>query len=72
MTNEEIKQNAWNYANEDASVYWKYNYNAYIAGAHSRDEEINELEKKVSALETIITTARATIFTQEEIIKDLK
>ena len=46
MTDEEIKQNA--------EIYAKYSsranntaYYAYIEGAHSRDEEIEELEKRL-------------------------
>lgn len=82
MTDEQIKQNAEEYANEhmvrtDGGGGWEEEYDyeeqkaAYLAGAHSRDEEIKELEKKVSANETVIVTAKATISTQEEIIKQL-
>jgi hypothetical protein len=77
MTDEQIKQNAEEYAGNSAKHLqqpyeeYKLRYDAYLAGVHSRDDEIKELKKKVSALETIITTARATISTQEEIIKDL-
>lgn len=80
MTDELIKQNADAYARqflepydeEYAPIKYVTAQMAHIAGAHSRDEEIKELEKKVSALKTVIVTARATISTQEAIIKDLR
>ena len=53
MTEEQIKQNAEAHASyfyPRNSTVWQDRYHAYIAGAHSRDEEIKELEKKVSAL----------------------
>lgn len=75
MTNEQIKQRAEEYALKRTLVSTDSFHGMvenYLAGAHSRDEEINELEKKVSALETVIVTARATISTQEAIIKDIR
>ena len=82
MTDEQIKQNAEEYAEQNKVNFSEdknfevYDYDeqkeAYLTGAHRRDEEINELEKKVSALETVIVTARATISMQEAIIKDLR
>lgn len=57
MTEEQIKQNAEAYAEQHAvridggGYEEEYDYkeqeNAYIAGAHSRDEEIEELKKKL-------------------------
>lgn len=70
MTDEQIRQNAKFMYKQASNADDKID--AYITGAHSRDEEIRELEKKVSALETVIVTARATISTQEAIIKDLR
>ena len=51
MTEEQIRQNAANYASNDASVYWQYNYNAYIAGAKSRapQEMFDEMSAKQKA-----------------------
>jgi len=56
MTNEQIKQNAEAYA--DKNCVFDYNstendavINAFIAGAHSRDEEIEKLMKRIEELE---------------------
>lgn len=56
MTEEQIKQNAEAYAEQHAVRIdgggWEEEYdyeeqeNAYIAGAHSRDDEIKELKRK--------------------------
>jgi hypothetical protein len=74
MTDEQIEQNADAYADVFGRHMVDYYgvKDAFISGAHSRDEEVNQLEKKVSALETVIVTARATISMQEAIIKDLR
>ena len=73
MTNEHIKQQAEAYADEMVANFHRYPVvEDFIAGAHSRDEEIEELKKKVSALETVIVTARATLSTQEAVIKGLR
>ena len=61
MTDEEIKQNAKTYAIEKYGEYDEHDYTdrsgrnlcnavsekAFIAGAHSRDKEIEELKKKL-------------------------
>lgn len=56
MTEEQIKQNAEEYANSmrlstenPPSDYHIGIYDGYIAGAHSRDEEIEQLKKAVSS-----------------------
>lgn len=62
MTDEQIKQNAEEYAD---SIYdrkfqnslWKDKYYAFVAGAHSRDEEIKELEKRVKYADESIADA---------------
>ena len=61
MTDEEIKLNAEAYAEEHAvrtdNGGWEEEYDyeeqeaAYIAGAHSRDPEIEELKKRIDELE---------------------
>lgn len=61
MTEEEIKLNAEAYAEEHAvrtdGGGWEEEYDyeeqeaAYIAGAHSRDKEIEELKKRIEQLE---------------------
>lgn len=54
MTEEQIKQNAEVYAEERCIRYneqYGACYDAYIAGAHSRDEEIEELKKRIAELE---------------------
>ena len=75
MPEEQIKQNAEEYASDKnyrtCNPSWWAQID-FIAGAHSRDEEIKELKKEVSALETVIVTARAATSTQEAIIKDLR
>lgn len=60
MTNEEIKQKAHDYTyTKDHNWTWDDSgeshvdisaevYDAYIAGAHSRDEEIESLQRRVS------------------------
>lgn len=53
MTEEQIRQNAENYVDSlrDDQDMGKYDYNdmekSYIKGAHSRDKEIEELNKKL-------------------------
>lgn len=52
MTNEEIKQNALKCADDfiaDAT-FKRYIRDTYIAGAHSRDEEIKELKEEIESL----------------------
>jgi hypothetical protein len=59
MSAEEIKQNAEEYAN---SMYdkkyqnelWKECYMIYIAGAHSRDEEIKVLKEEIKILRDML------------------
>ena len=54
MTDEQIKQNAKNFAiNETGGLAIKYFpcEKGYIAGAHSRDPEIEELKKRIEELE---------------------
>lgn len=52
MTEEQIKQNAIKAATEFKN--WRHPqisfYDGYIAGAHSRDEEIKELETELESL----------------------
>ena len=53
MTDEQIKQKAEAYAKERCIRYneqYGYCYDAFIAGAHSRDEEIEELKKQIERL----------------------
>ena len=52
MTEEQIKQNAEEYANNEKQYYLEIGCydlicEAFIAGAHSRDKEIKELKKKL-------------------------
>lgn len=52
MTDEEIKQNALKCADDfiaDAT-FKRYMRDTYIAGAHSRDEEIKELKEEIESL----------------------
>lgn len=74
MTEKMIKQNAEAYADVFGRHMVDYYgvKDAFTSGAHSRDKEIKELKKKVSALETVIATARAVISTQETIIKEFR
>lgn len=55
MTNEEIKQNAEAYANKKAEKVANFQRNPvvedFIAGAHSRDEEIEELQEELESLQ---------------------
>ena len=61
MTDEQIKQNAEEYAEQNKVNFSEdknfevYDYDeqkeAYLAGAHSRDEEIGELMKRIDELE---------------------
>lgn len=54
MTEEQIKQNAEVYAKERCIRYneqYGACYDAYITGAHSRDNEIEELMKRIEELE---------------------
>lgn len=54
MTEEQIKQNAEVYAKERCIRYneqYGACYDAYIAGAYSRDNEIEELKKRIAELE---------------------
>ena len=52
MTEEQIKQNAEEYANNEKQYYLEIGCydlicEAFIAGAHSRDNEIKELKKRI-------------------------
>ena len=51
MTEEQIKQNAWN----DLGKYSQCDENewidGYVVGAYSRDNEIEELKKRIAELE---------------------
>ena len=54
MTEEQIKQKANEFAthiNGEKSPFSSREYEAYIAGAHSRDKEIEELMKRIEELE---------------------
>lgn len=57
MTDEEIKQNAewYSKAISNPNFNWRDDDNiasvAFIAGAHSRDEEIEELKNKIKSIE---------------------
>ena len=56
MTEEQIKQNAEAYASKLVERdyhedIWLDLYDAYIAGAHSRDEEIKELKEEIESLQ---------------------
>ena len=56
MTEEQIKQNAEEYANNEKQYYLEIGcydliYEAFIVGAHSRDNEIEELKKRIDELE---------------------
>lgn len=53
MTSEELKNKAWEYARNICLGYDKKitAADAFIAGAHSRDEEIEELMKRIGELE---------------------
>ena len=61
MTNEEITQNAEEYAKkhydipfeDDSSMNVIVSEESYIAGAHSRDEEISSLKNELEALRNI-------------------
>lgn len=74
MTDEEIKQNAEEYAN---SMYgkkyqnelWKECYMIHIAGAHSRDEEIKHLEEHLERTSCDIITYKAQV---EQLIEQLR
>ena len=61
MTNEQIKQNAEAYAingntrgSLSLEILFQNSRDAYIAGAHSRDEEIEELKGKIERQKAII------------------
>ena len=56
MTEEQIKQNAEEYANNEKQYYLEIGCydlicEAFIAGAHSRDNEIEKLMKRIEELE---------------------
>ena len=65
MTDEQIKQNAEQYATENYGEYDEHDYvdhsgsnmchavseKAFIAGAHSRDEEIRKYQNKIHELQ---------------------
>ena len=57
MTEEQIKQNAEVYAEERCIRYneqYGACYDAYIAGAHSRDEEIYDLKRDIEDLQKMV------------------
>ena len=68
MTEEQIKQNAEEYAN---SMYdkkyqhelWKECYMIHIAGAHSRDEEIKGLKEEIKILRDMLSDIHNAHFT---------
>lgn len=66
MTDEQIKQNAEIYARYGSRAR-NTAYYAYIAGAHSRDEEILKLKENVEAMESYIESEKACM--QDEIDK---
>ena len=56
MTEEQIKQNAEEYANNEKQYYLEIGCydlicEAFIVRAHSRDNEIEELKKRIAELE---------------------
>ena len=56
MTEEQIKQNAEEYANNEKQYYLEIGCydlicEAFIVGANSRDNEIEELKKRIEELE---------------------
>lgn len=53
MTNEDIRQNASQYVLnfEPTGVITEDRLKCYIAGAHSRDEEVEELEERIKVLD---------------------
>lgn len=56
MTDEQIKQNANEFAthiNGDKALFSSREYEAYIAGAHSRDEEVNHWKESYEELAEI-------------------
>lgn len=59
MTDEQIKQNALKSEKEHGNFNYQYQGEAfnkgYIAGAHSRDEEINELKDRIERQKAIIS-----------------
>ena len=67
MTNEQILQKAEQHVKELSlhgdSRY--YEMNGFVAGAHSRDEEVDELQGKVEAMESYIEAEKACM--QEEL-----
>lgn len=64
MTNEEIKQNAEAYALKRTLVSTDSFHGMaenYIAGAHSRDEEIKEYQKHVQQLKEYLRDIKAAV-----------
>lgn len=67
MTNEQIKQNAEEYANsmydkKYQSELWKECYMIHIAGAHSRDAEIEDLKKEIKNLQDMLNNIHSAYF----------
>jgi hypothetical protein len=63
MTDEQIKQNAEEYADalydrKYQNELWRENYGAHIAGAHSRDEEVKRLYNSLEHFRSIINNLR--------------
>lgn len=64
MTDEQIKQNAANYyehiINDDAQ--YRFACNCFVAGAHSRDKEVNDLEKALANVNELCHQQRNKIY----------
>ncbi len=64
MTDEQIKQNAANYyehiINDDAQ--YRFACNCFVAGAHSRDKEVNDLEKALTNVNELCHQQRNKIY----------
>lgn len=64
MTEEQIKQNAANYyehiINDDAQ--YRFACNCFVAGAHSRDKEVNDLEKALTNVNELCHQQRNKIY----------
>jgi len=61
MTDEQIKQNAEEYAIkvcEETPIDYRIVVNTFIAGAHSRDEEIKELQEENLHMESLLSMHR--------------
>ena len=81
MTDEQIKQNAEEYAStkemhsprsQDVELDKLMIIEDYIAGAHSRDEEIKELQKDVHDFEQALACAEDVVDIQRKELKQLR